>query len=220
MSRQDENCRNHSDRKAVGICTACGAPICRQCVGEQRDEKFLCFDCALESSLEDFSEWDKKQIQQGEKKRSEADLYRKKREEKKRKRAYRIFLIVCIVLIVFEGGVLLADYILQQREESSFISSHRIELRYNRDLTLNDLHMIGGAIESYQLENDGALPKELDTLLAAEYMVTLPTDPLTGRAYTYNIENGQYIVKSPNPELYGLRYLVNRNGRIYHEEIK
>lgn len=219
MEKRDKSCRNHPDREAVGICAACGAPICQQCVAEKQGGKFLCFDCALESSLDDFSEWEQKRVQHGEKKRAEADLYRKKKEEKEGKRAYRTFITICLVLIAFEIGVLAADYILQIKEENSFISSHGIELRYSRDLTMNDLHMIGVAIESYQSENNGALPKELGTLTTG-YMATLPEDPLTGHAYTYDIEGGEYIVGSPNPELYGLSSLVNRNGRIYHEEIK
>ena len=219
MNRQEENCRNHSHKKAVGVCTSCGAPICQDCVSEQRSGKFLCFDCALESSLDDFSELNKKQIQLGEQKRSEVDLSQKRKEKKRAKRAFRIFVIVCLVVIGFESGVLLVDYYLQKKEESSIISSHEMELRYNRDSSLNNLHAISTAIELYQSQNNGALPKDLGTLMT-EYIVNLPTDPITGSEYVYVIEDGGYRVESPHPELYGLRYLVNRNGRIYHEEIR
>jgi hypothetical protein len=219
MNTQNENCRNHPDRRAVGVCRACGKPICRQCVGEQRDDMLLCFDCALESSLDDFSEWDTKQVQRGKERRSEVDLHRKRREKKTEQKAFRIFLVVCFVIFAIEGTILLTDYLLQRKEEISFISSHEIERRYNRDVSVNDLHMIGNAIESYTSQNTGALPEDLDALIT-EYMVTLPTDPMTGRDYTYGVVNGEYIVASPNPELYGLRFLANRNGRVYHEEIR
>jgi len=218
MDTEEEYCRNHSDRKAVGNCAGCGSPVCQECVSEQRSGKFLCFDCALDSSLDDFSELNKKQKELGEQKKSEVVRYQKKKEKKKEKRAFRIFLIVCLVIIAFEGGVLLVDYYLQGKEESSFISSHEMELRYNRDVSVNDLHVIGAAIEAYQSENNGELPKDLGMLIPG-YLKNLPMDPFTGREYIYAIEYGGYRVESPNPELHGLRYLVNRNGRIYHEEI-
>jgi hypothetical protein len=203
----------------VGVCTSCGAPICQECVSEQRNGKFLCFNCALESSLDDFSELDKKQSERGEQKRSEVALYRKKSEKRKEKRAFRIFLIVCIVIFACESGVLLVDYYMQKKEEISFVSSHEMELRYNRDVSLNDLHVIGTAIELYQSQNSGELPKDLG-MLTPGYVKSIPTDPITGREYIYGIENGDYRVENPRPELYGLRYLVNKGGRIYHEEIK
>ena len=219
MSTKQEYCRNHSDREAVGVCAGCGAPICQHCISEQRSGKFLCFDCALDGSLDDFSELNKKQRELGEQKRSEVARSQKKKEKKKEKRAFRIFLTVCLVFIALEGGVLLVDYYLQQKDESSFISSHEMELRYNRDVSVNDLHVIGTAIEMYQLHNNGELPKDLNSLMT-EYVQKLPTDPITGSEYAYVIEGGGYRIESPNPELYGLRYLVNRNGRVYHEEIK
>jgi hypothetical protein len=219
MDTKKEYCRNHSDRKAVGSCAGCGAPICQQCVSEQRSGRFLCFDCALDISLDDFSELSKKQRELGNQRRSEVARFQKKKEKKKEKRAFRIFLIVCFVIIAFESGVLLIDYYLQQKEESSFISSHEMELRYNRDVSMNDLHLIGTTIESYQSRNNGALPKDL-SMLVPDYIEDIPTDPITGSDYIYGIEDGEYRVESPHPESYGLRYLVNIDGSIYHEEIR
>lgn len=219
MNTQNQDCRNHSHRKAVGVCTSCGAPICQECVSEQRNGKFLCFNCALESSLDDFSELDQKQSERGEQKRSEVALYRKKREKRKEKRAFKIFLIICFVIFALESGVLLVDYYLQKKEEISFISSHEMELRYNRDVSMNDLHVIGTAIESYQSQNNGELPRDLGTLVP-DYIKDIPTDPISGREYIYVIEDGGYRVESPHPELYDLRYLIHRNGRMYYEKVR
>ena len=219
MSTQNENCKNHSDRKAVGTCTRCGASICRECISEQRNGKFLCFNCALESSLDDFDELDKKQKELGKQKKSEIAFSQKKKEKQRERRSFRIFLVISFIVFALEGGVLLVDYYFQKNKEISFVSSHEMELRYNRDVSVNDLHVIGTAIELYQAQNNGALPKDI-TMLMTEYIQKLPTDPVTGSEYIYFIENEGYRVESPNPELYGLRYLVNRNGRIYHEKVE
>ena len=207
MDTKKEYCRNHSDREAVGGCVGCGAPICQQCVSEERYGKILCFDCALDSSLDDFSELDKKQSEVSEQKRSEVALYQKKKEKKREKRTFRVFLIICFVIIAFESGVLLVDYYLQKKEEISFISSHEIELRYNRDVSMNDLHAIGTAIEFYQSQNNGELPKDLGTLVPG-YIKSIPADPVSGREYIYVIEDGGYRVESPHPESVSYTHLT------------
>lgn len=40
-------CRNHPDREAVAVCTACGGTICEECVAPGAADSPVCLDCSI-----------------------------------------------------------------------------------------------------------------------------------------------------------------------------
>lgn len=111
-------CKNHPDREAAHYCIGCGIPICDDCTEESKPGEYVCFQCAMLSSVSKVG---------GTIKDRQEKLVEKKEKAKEKRRwtPFRYFLVVSCVLIVVMWGVILfggqtppsgaADYASQPR---------------------------------------------------------------------------------------------------------
>ena len=93
-------CKNHPHREAAHYCVGCGIPICDDCTEEAKPGEYVCFQCAMLSSVSKGGSTIKdKQAKIVEK--------REKSKDKKKWTPFRYFLVVSCVLIGVMWGVIL-----------------------------------------------------------------------------------------------------------------
>lgn len=209
-----ESCDKHPSKSAVGKCTSCGAILCDECVSDRRGDILLCYDCAMKATTRDFERWEKGKSAEAEMRA--AKIKKTKREEFS---GFTLFLIASIFVIALEVGVITADYFVISGEEVSYISSNTIKQRSALDLSMQNLHILSMAVESYKEDNGGLLPDKLGVLVP-DYISSVPADPSTGLEYEYLFEGDTYNIVCDNPEVYGMRSLKNINGKIYYTKIE
>jgi hypothetical protein len=168
----------------------------------------------MKATSNDFEKWEKEKTVEAEVRK--AKIKRAKREEIS---GFTLFLIASIFVIALEVGVITADYFILGGEEVSYISSNTIKERSMLDLSMQNLHMISMAVESYKKDNGGALPEDLDSLVP-DYLSSIPVDPFTDLDYEYLFEDETYNIVCLRPEVYGMRYLKNINGKIYYIKLE
>ena len=110
-------CKNHPHREAAHYCMGCGIPICDDCTEEGKPGEYVCFQCAMLSSVS--------KVGGTLKDRHEKLAEKKEKAKGKKWTPFRYFLAVSSVLIVVMWGVILfggqkppsggADYLAQPR---------------------------------------------------------------------------------------------------------
>jgi general secretion pathway protein G len=97
----------------------------------------------------------------------------------KQERGQQGFTLVELMIVMLIIGVLAAIAI------PSYLSS----LKSAREAVLKeDLHVMRQAIDSYTMDKEQA-PQSLDDLVTAGYLKTIPSDPMTHTATTWNTVN-------------------------------
>jgi hypothetical protein len=92
-------CKNHPHREAEHYCMGCGIPICDDCTEEGKPGEYVCFQCAMLSSVS--------KVGGTIKDRHEKLAEKKEKAQEKKWTPFRYFLMVSSVLIVVMWGVIL-----------------------------------------------------------------------------------------------------------------
>ena len=148
-----DQCSKHADRKAVGTCLSCGRYLCEECVAQGKGGKVLCFDCAVKVTTDEFDEKEKRYRVVAAVRKQEAGKVAKK-DARRGPKAFVLFVVIGSIIILLQGGVILADYLLQNRGETSFIWSNLIEIRYERDRCVDNLHRVSGRWRMYKKDHE------------------------------------------------------------------
>lgn len=205
-----ESCDKHPSRIANDKCASCGAKLCDECISDRRGDIVLCYECAMKATTSDFERWEKEKTV-----KAEIQKAKIKKPRKEGVSGFSLFLIASLFIIALEGGVIIADYFVLRSEDVSYISSNTIKERSMLDLSVQNLHMISMAIESYKKDHGGILPEDLKALVP-DYLSSIPVDPFTDLDYEYLFEDDNYNIICLKPEVYGMRYLKSINGKIYY----
>jgi hypothetical protein len=202
-----ERCSKHTEREAVGRCISCGRNLCDECLAQEKGGKLLCYDCAVKGTLDDF---DRKE----EKGRAiaAARKVRAKKAAREGVSGFTLFVIVGVAVILLQGGVILADYLLQKPGDTSFIWSNVIKVRYERDRCADNLHRLSGMMEAYRKDH-GGLPRDL-TDLGDTGDGSVFRCPATGQPYAYDSGGGSYTLTCPSPGAHDLLFLFDRDGKL------
>jgi hypothetical protein len=205
-------CSKHLERKAVGTCLSCGKYLCDECVAQKRGTKVLCYDCAVKVSVEEFSDKEKRD-------RTVASVRKERALKGARKNArtglrpFTLLVIIGAVVILLQGAVILADYLVRSRGETSVTRSATVRMRYERDLCAGNLHRLAGAVEEYRKGHDGSLPADLDGLFPGGDDSILRC-PATGLPYSYTVRGNSFILSCPSPAAHDLLFLVDEDGNL------
>jgi uncharacterized Zn finger protein (UPF0148 family) len=207
-----DRCSKHAESQAVGKCLSCGRYLCDECIAQKKGGKVLCYDCAVKMTLDEFDDREKRDEVVAAVRRHEAKKEAKK-DARKGPRSITVFIIVGVIIIALQGGVIMADYLVRNRGETSFIWSNFIEMRYKRDLCADNLHRLARAVEIYKKDHGGSLPADPDGLISGSVDSVL-TCPATGNPYSYAVRGDSYTLSCPSPEAHGLIFLTDEDGKL------
>ncbi len=205
-------CSKHPDRRAAARCLSCGKYLCEECVAQQKGQKALCYDCAVKVSVEEFGDTEKRD-------RAVAAVRKERAVEGARKdarrglRPFTVLVIIVGAIILLQGAVILTDYLVRGRGETSVNRPDTVQMRYERDLCADNLHRLAGAVEEYRKDHGGSLPGDLGGLFPDGDAAALRC-PSTGLPYTYTVRGDSFVISCPSPAAHGLLFLVDEDGSL------
>jgi hypothetical protein len=212
-----DQCSKHVERKAVGTCLSCGRCLCDECVAQEKGGKVLCYDCAVKVSLDEFDGREKREDVIAAVRRQEVKKAARK-DARKGPRSLTVFIIVGAIMIALQCGMILADYLVRNQGETSFIWSNLIEMRYERDLCADNLHRLAGAVETYKKDHGGSLPADISGLVPGSDDSVLAC-PATGNPYSYTVRGGSFALSCPSPEAHELIFLSDEDGNLKWQKV-
>ena len=102
-------------------------------------------------------------------------------------RANRGFTLIEILIVVVILGILAAIVIPQFTDASQEASESSVK---------SQLQTMRSQIELFRVKNGGALPADMDALVAADYLQKVPVFP-TGYGFTYTAADGELACTCP-----------------------
>jgi hypothetical protein len=201
-------CSKHPEKEAIGKCLSCGKYLCDDCVAQKKENRLLCYDCAVKVTLDEFDTKEKRGQVIAEARRKKA-----KKASREGMRNITVLVIVGAIIIVLQGGIILTDYLLRSPGETSFIWSNFIQTRYERDLCAGNLHRLALMVDSYKRDHNGNLPPDLASLAQAGGNSDLAC-PASGAPYRYTLHEGSFELACPSPEAHGLVFLFDTDGEL------
>lgn len=205
-------CDKHADRKAVHTCRSCGRNLCGECVAQEKEGKALCYDCAVKVTLEEFDGIEKRHRAIAVERKREA-IKEAKKDARRGPRPFYLFVIIGTIIVIAQAGIVLTDYLMRNRSETSVIWSGLMQTRYERDLCADNLHRLSVLVEEYKNNHDGSLPVDLGAVIgdSADPVLVCPS---SGEPYIYTVVGNGFTITCPSPEVHELGFLSSHDGTI------
>ena len=139
-------CKNHPHREAAHYCMGCGIPICDDCTEEGKPGEYVCFQCAMLSSVSKV----------GNTLKDKQDKLAEKKGKAKEKKwtPFRYFLLVSCVLLAVMWGVILFGGQKAPGGGTDYASQPRVLL-----------FLVDSAVKQYAHYEGNAYPAQLSDLI-------------------------------------------------------
>ncbi|MFC1494559.1 hypothetical protein ACFL6W_04700 [Thermodesulfobacteriota bacterium] len=174
------NCHYHPDRNADAHCSECRKPLCDQCATPRGDGSSICSRCIAIDAANEASEGISQRLE--EKALREENLEAQKETKKRRETILQIcFILVCLAIITVQMSSIMAMEADKPLRHGTF----------NTDTQTDKCITILWEI-SKNLQN-GNVPD--NNIICPE----------SKRPFVVDKTNGDIIVRSPQPELYGFK---------------
>jgi hypothetical protein len=174
-------CSYHPEKDATARCSQCRKPLCDECAIPERGKAFICSRCAAMKAAQEAVEGIDQRLDEKESKKQEQDL-RKKRKSKIWVVSRWAILAVCIAIIVIQIPKLMSTF-----EEEKPIRYGTYSTDARTDQCIKNLWRIS------KLLQEGKLPGK-DIVC-----------PASKKPYVVTEIEGDVVVRSPNPQLYGFK---------------
>jgi len=193
-------CYFHPEEEAIYECTACGKPICADCMRFDDDDQVVCPACTLEAAVE-FADEDTREYME-----KMHRLQQQKREKKTledRLEGVNGWYLL-IILLLIGVNIYFQNYIDRAGEPAVF-DAKRFAQSGN---PAGEMSYILAKIMAYANDHDGAFPEGLDEL-HPDYLELKPRILGTDDQYTYSVIAGPegFILNLPRADRYGYRKL-------------
>lgn len=194
-------CYFHENKDAVYECTACGKPICEDCLRFNDEDQVVCPACTLEAAI-DFADDDV---------RSYHDKMHKLRQEQQKKKTkftdnleYVNGWFLLIILLLIGVNIYLHQYT-GRAGQPAFFNTERFAEQAD---PAPEMSYISAKIFSYANDHKGKFPNKLDDLYP-QYLEEKPRILRSEENYFYTTVNGPegFILNLPRAERYGYRKL-------------
>jgi len=172
-------CAYHPDRDATARCSQCKKPLCDECAIPEGGKSFICSRCAALKAARDVVEGIDQRIGEKEGKKQEQEL-RKKWKSKIWVVSQWFIIAVCIAIIAIQVPRLVSTF---EDEKPIRYGTHSTDAR--TDQCIKNLWHIS------KLLQEGKLPGK-DIICPASKIPYVVTET-----------EGDVVVRSPKPELYG-----------------
>ena len=156
-------CKNHPDRKAEHLCSACNAPLCNDCVEEIRPGEYFCFQCAMLQSVS----------QVGSSLAEKKDKASKDKGKERKWTPFHYFLTVASVLIAVMWVVIIFGGEPPPQQTAQFTKEGRVFL-----------FMVDGALKRYAHYEGSKYPEKLDDLVP-KYLALKDSEIILLKKFSY-----------------------------------
>ena len=181
-------CAYHPDKDATARCSQCNKPLCDECAIPEGDKSFICSRCAAMKAARDAVEGIDQRLEEKEGKKQEQEL-RKKRKSKIWAVSQLVIIAACIAIIAIQVPRLMSTF-----EEEKPIRYGTYSTDSRTDQCIKNLWHIS------KLLQEGKLPGK-DIVC-----------PASQKPYVVTEIEGDVVVRSPNPQLYGFKEIrVSKN---------
>lgn len=181
-------CAYHPQKDEIAKCSHCQKPLCGECAQSGKDKNVVCSRCAALVAAQDASLWTDERIKEKEGKKQERET-RKKRKSKIWVLSELLFIGVCIAIITTQIPRFIGIF-----EEEKPIRHGTYSTDTQTDQCIKNLWHIS------KLLQEGKLPGN-DIVC-----------PASKKPYVVTETEGNVVVSSPSPELYGFKEIrVSKN---------
>lgn len=181
-------CTYHPNKDAVTKCSQCHKPLCGECAASGKDKDVVCSRCAILVAAQDASLGIDQRIKEKEGKKQEREI-RKKRKSKIWAVSQLVIIAACIAIIAIQVPRLISTF-----EEEKPIRYGTYSTDAQTDQCIKNLWRIS------KLLQEGKLPGK-DIVC-----------PASKKPYVVTETEGDMVVRSPNPQLYGFKEIrVSKN---------
>jgi hypothetical protein len=181
-------CAYHSDKTATAQCSQCRKPLCEQCAIPEGNGSFICSQCVAGKAAREAVEGIDRRIEEKESKRQKQEA-KKKKKNKMWVVCQWVILAACIAIITIQVS----------RFKSAFKKDKPIRYgTYSTDAQTDEC--IKNLWHVSKMLQEGKLPGK-DILC-----------PASQKPYVVTETEGDTVVRSPKPELYGFKEIkVSKN---------
>lgn len=181
-------CTYHPDKDAVAKCAHCHKPLCDECAQSGKSKDVVCSRCVALGAAREASQWTDERTKEIEGKKQEREI-RQKRKSKMWVVSQMLIIAVCIVIIATQIPRWISIF-----EEEKPIRNGTYSTDAKTDLCIKNLWHIS------KLLQEGKMPG--DDIIC----------PASKKPYVVTETEGNVVVSSPNPELYGFKEIrVSKN---------
>ncbi|MCD6296531.1 MAG: hypothetical protein J7M30_05200 [Deltaproteobacteria bacterium] len=181
-------CAYHADKTATAECSQCRKPLCEQCAIPEGDGSFICSRCIALKAAQEAGEGIDRRVEEKESKKQEQEV-KKKKKSKMWVVCQWVILAACIAIIAIQVPGLMSTF-----EEKKPIRYGTYSTDARTDQCIKNLWHIS------RLLQEGKLPGK-DILC-----------PASQKPYVVTETEGDTVVRSPKPELYGFKEIrVSKN---------
>ena len=181
-------CAYHADKTATAECSQCRKPLCEQCAIPEGDGSFICSRCIALKAAQEAGEGIDRRLEEKESKKQEQEA-KKKKKSKMWVVCQWVILAACIAIIAIQVPGLMSTF-----EEKKPIRYGTYSTDERTDQCIKNLWHIS------KLLQEGKLPGK-DILC-----------PASQKPYVVTETEGDTVVRSPKPELYGFKEIrVSKN---------
>ena len=181
-------CAYHADKTATAECSQCSKPLCEQCAIPEKDGSFICSRCIALKAAQEAIEGIDRRVEEKESKKQEQEV-RKKKKSKMWVACQWVILATCIAIISIQVPGFMSAF-----EEEKPIRYGTYSTDAQTDQCIKNLWHIS------KLLQEGKLPGK--NILC----------PASQKPYVVTETEGDVVVRSPEPELYGFKEIrVSKN---------